>query len=235
MKAYVIAGALALVGAGALPAAAQSFDPYALLHNSYVEVEGGATVQGRTNSGIEAQGLGASSQSASESKDFFGGGLVGLNLANGISIEGEGVYSRNNQYFNPTNPVFGIGGATRTYGGLGNLKLSLPFTPTFNMPLGSHALAIGVKPYIAPGIGYGDVQYSGRNGAFSYQEDKDGFMWQAKAGVDFRFGEHFGLDIAYRYLQSPDYHGGGTFNSPDYSALTRSHVQAVTGGLKYYF
>ncbi len=235
MKAYVIAGALAVSAAWALPAAAQSFSPYNLLHDSYVEVEGGAAVEGRTKIGIEAQGLGASSQSASQDHDFFGGGLVGVNIVNGLSLEGEGIYTRNNQYFSPTNAVFGTGGATRTYGGLGNLKLSLPFTLTFNVPLGAHSFTLGLKPYISPGVGYGELRYTGHNGAFSYDDNHTGVIWQAKAGMDFRFGEHFGLDIAYRYLQSPDYNRPGSFNSPGYSALTRSHVQAVTGGLKYYF
>jgi opacity protein-like surface antigen len=235
MKAYIFAAALVAASAP-LPAAAQAwYDPSSLLHNSYVELEGGASIQGRTKIQISATGLGSSSQSAAQTKDFFGGGLVGYNLADGVSVEAEGLYSRNNLYYSPGNAVFGAGGATRTYGGLGNLKFSLPVTPTYTVPLGAMSVPIGIKPYIAGGIGYGDIQFSGHNGIVSYDEGQDGFIWQAKAGVEFRTGNHFGLDIAYRYLQSPQYNYPGYFNSPGYTSLTRSHVQAVTAGVTYHF
>ena len=156
-------------------------------------------MQGRSKIQITSTGAGASNQSTSQDKDFFGGGLVGYNLADGVSVEAEGVYSRNNLTYSPANAVYGIGGATRTYGGLGNLKFSLPFTPTYTVPLGFMTLPIGIKPYIAGGIGYGNVQFSGRNNATSYYEDQNGFIWQGKAGVEFRTGNHFGLDIGYRY------------------------------------
>ncbi len=236
MKLYSLLGALALTGV-ALPAAAQQnwYDPEVILHNSYVEVEGGAAFQGRTKINIEATGLGASSQSAAQTTQAFGGALAGYRLAPGVAIEGEGVYTRNNLYYSPTNAVFGTGGATRTYGGLGNLRLSLPFTPTYNLPIGPHTLAIGIEPYISPGVGYGEVQYTGNNGAFSYNDNKSGLLWQAKAGIEIHTGQHLAFDIAYRYLQSPDYNHPGSFNSSGYSALTRSHVQVGTLGLKYYF
>lgn len=236
MKVQSLLGALALAGV-ALPAAAQQnwYDPEVILHNSYVEVEGGAAFQGRTKIGIEATGLGASSQSAAQDTKAFGGGLAGYKLAPGIAIEGEGIYTRNNLSYSPTNAVFGTGGATRTYGGLGNLRLSLPFTPTYNMPIMGRTLAIGIEPYISPGVGYGEVRYTGNNGAFSYDDNQGGLIWQAKAGIEIQAGRHLAFDIAYRYLQSPDYDHPGSFNSPGYTALTRSHVQAGTLGLKYYF
>ena len=235
MKVLSLLGAFVAAGV-ALPAAAQAwYDPQVILHNSYGEVEGGAAFQGRTKIGIEATGLGASSQSAAQTTQAFGGALAGYRLAPGVAIEGEGVYSRNNLYYGTTNAVFGTGGATRTYGGLANLRLSLPFTPSYTVPLGPHALALGIEPYISPGVGYGDVQYTGRNGGFVYDDDQGGLIWQAKAGVEIHAGSHLAFDIAYRYLQSPNYDRPGDFNSPGYSALTRSHVQAATLGLKYYF
>ena len=236
MKAYIISAALAVASLAGPAAAQQSwYDPLNLLHNSYVEVEGGAAFQGRVKIGVAATGLGSSAQSAAQTTQAFGGGLAGYKLAPGVAIEGEGVYTRNNLYYAPSNAVFGTGGAVRTYGGLANLRLSLPFTPTYNVPLGPHSLAIGLEPYISPGVGYGDVQYTGRNGVFDYKDDQGGLIWQAKAGLEIHTGRHLAFDIAYRYLQSPDYSHPGSFNSPGYSALTRSHVQAATVGLKYYF
>ncbi len=227
MKA-TLAAALGVSAAvlAAAPAMAQSwYDPQMLLHDSYAEVEGGASVQGRTKIGIEATGLGASAQSASQSDDFLGGGLVGYSPVPGVSIEGEGLYYRDHLGYAPTNAVFGTGGATRTYGGLGNLKLSLPFTP--------QVMSFGFNPYIAGGIGYGNVQYTGRDGATSYRDDADGFIWQGKAGLDIKIYRGLGLDLAYRYLQSPDFHTSGAFQN--YSILSRTHVQAVTLGLRYGF
>ncbi len=228
MKATILFTALSVsaVALAAQPAIAQSwYDPQVLLRNSYAEVEGGASVQGRTKIGIEATGLGASAQSTSQDDDFLGGGLVGYSPMPGVSIEGEGLYYRDRLAYAPTNAVFGTGGATRTYGGLGNLKFSLPFTP--------QVMSFGLNPYIAAGIGYGNVQYTGRDGATSYRDDADGFIWQGKAGLDIKLYRNIGLDLAYRYLQSPDFHTAGAFH--DYSILSRTHVQAVTLGLKYAF
>ena len=227
MKLIALA-ALSVSGAAlsAAPAIAQTwYDPQVLLHNSYAEVDGGASVQGRTKIGIAATGLAASAQSAAQDDDFLGGGLVGYSPVPGVSIEGEGLYYRDHLAYAPTNAVFGTGGATRTYGGLGNLKFSLPFTP--------QVMSFGFNPYIAAGIGYGDVQYTGRNGAFSYRDDADGFIWQGKAGLDIKVYRNIGLDLAYRYLQSPDFHTSGAFQN--YSILARTHVQAVTLGLRYSF
>ena len=228
MKAHLIAAAFTASAAAfaAIPAAAQTwYDPQVLLHETYVEVEGGASVQGRTETGIEATGLGASEQSAKQDDDFLGGALVGFSPVPGVSIEGEGLYTRDHMAYGPTNAVFGTGGATRTYGGLGNLKFSLPFTP--------QVMSFGLNPYIAGGIGYGNVEYTGRNGAFSYRDDADGFIWQGKAGLDIKVYRNIGLDLAYRYLQSPDFRTAGAYSN--YSILARSHVQAVTLGLKYSF
>ena len=228
MKAHAIVAALAtsVLALGAWPAVAQNwYDPQVVLHNSYVEVEGGANVQGRTKTRIEATGLGSSAQSASLQDDVFGGGLVGYSPVPGVAIEGEGVYNRAHLSYSPTNAVFGSTGAARTYGGLGNLKFSLPFTP--------RVLTIGLNPYIAAGIGYGDIRFTGQNGAFTYRDQEDGFIWQGKAGLDIKVYRNIGLDLAYRYLQAPDFHMASAFR--DYSIFTRTSVQVVTLGLKYSF
>ncbi len=236
MKVYALAAAVIAAASPALPAGAQAwYDPVTVFHHAYVEVEGGAAIEGRTKIDIAATGLGDSAQSASHSTDAFGGALIGYKPVQGVAFEAEGFYSRDNLSYSPNNPVFGIGGATRLYGGLGNLRLSLPFTPSYVVPLGPHSFPISVEPYIAPGIGRGNVEYAGRNGAFSYEADRDGFIWQAKAGVEFKAGDHIGLDIAYRYIQAPDFNHPDNFNSPGYTAFARSHLQAVTAGLKYYF
>ena len=235
MKIYAVASVLA-ASCCALPAAAQDwYQPMTILHHAYVEGEGGATVEGRTQIDAAGTGLGSLEQSATHTHDAFGGALIGWAPVQGVAVEGEGFYARDNLSYSPSNPVFGIGGATRLYGGLGNLRLSLPFVPSFTVPLGPHAFPIGIEPYVSPGIGRGNIEYAGRNGAYSYEADKDGFIWQAKAGVEIRAGEHFGLDLAYRYIQAPDFSHPDAFNSPGYTAFARSNFQVVTAGLKYHF
>jgi opacity protein-like surface antigen len=212
----------------ALPACAQMFpDPSTVLHNSYVEVEGGGVFQGRTKNNIEATGLGTSSQSTSLNSDVLGGALVGYNLTDMISVEAEGLWTREHLSYASNNPIFGQGGAIRTYGGLMNAKIGIPYTAQFMM--------FGVTPYIAGGIGYGNVQYTGRNGNFTYADDHNGFMWQGKAGLEIKTGQHLAFDIAYRYLEAPEYTTPGAFYNAGYSGVAKAHVQAATLGLKYMF
>ena len=230
MRALVIAGTLAAPLAALFVAGSASaetwYDPAVFLPKTYVELEGGTTFGGRTKEQVSAYGLGASSQSASQSDDLFAGGLVGYQLTDIISVEGEGVYSRNHQTF-VGDPILGSGGATRTYGGLANVKLGVPYV--------THFMGISIKPYVAGGIGYGQVQYTGQNGAYSYQDEQSGFIWQGKAGLEFNTGSHIGFDIAYRYLSSPRYDTPGSFSNTNYSAQIQSHQQAVTLGVKYSF
>jgi hypothetical protein len=230
MKTLVIAGTLVAPLATLLlvnSASAQTwYDPSVFLPKTYVELEGGATVEGRTKEQVSAYGLGATSQSASESDDLFAGALVGYKLTDMISVEGEGIYSRNHQAF-VGDPILGSGGATRTYGGLANVKIGAPYA--------THVMGISIKPYVAGGVGYGQIQYTGENGAFSYADRQNGFLWQGKVGVEIETGYHIGLDIAYRYLSSPRYDTPGSFSNTNYSALAQSHLQAVTAGIFYRF
>jgi hypothetical protein len=224
MKALIIAAPLAALVAAGTASAQTWYEPSVFLPKTYVELEGGATVEGRTKEHVSAYGLGATSGSASQKSDFFGGGYK---LTDVISLEAEGVYSRNHQYFAGGDPVLGAGGATRTYGGLANAKLGIPYS--------THFMGISIEPYVAGGIGYGQVQYTGQNGISSYRDEQNGFIWQGKAGLEINTGSHIGFDIAYRYLTSPRYDTPGSFSNTGYSAQVQSHVQAVTVGVKYSF
>ncbi len=234
MKLFALLAGSALASTIALPAAAQGLpnlgflDPAALAQKAYVEVDGGDITRGALIDRVAATGLGTSKGSARFQDDFFGGALAGYTLVKGVSMEAEGVYARTHYNFASTEPEFGTAGAIRTYGGLGNLKLSLPLT--------THFTRFGIQPYVAGGIGYGKVEYNGINGAFAYQSQESGFMWQGKAGVEVDMGRHLALDVAYRYLETPEYDTPGSYSSgTGYSALARSHLQAVTLGLKFNF
>ncbi|MHB8285858.1 MAG: outer membrane protein [Caulobacteraceae bacterium] len=227
MKQLALAAAF-IASAAAFPASAQMLpDVETVIHNSYVEVEGGGVFEGRTKNMISANGLGSSAQSASLNSDVLGGALVGYSLTPMISVEAEGVWTREHLSYATNNPLFGEGGAIRTYGGLMNAKVGLPYTARFMM--------FGITPYIAGGIGYGNVQYTGRNGNFTYEDDRNGFIWQGKAGLEIKTGRHLAFDIAYRYLEAPQYTTPGAFYNTGYSGLVRAHVQAATLGVKYMF
>ncbi len=231
MKVLIAVAGFAAASLVALPASAQrlpnlSFlDPAALAQKGYVELEGGDITRGATIDQVAATGLGTSRASSRFKDDFLGGALAGYTFIKGVSVEAEGLYARTHYSYGTTDPVFGGEGAIRTYGGLGNLKLSLPLT--------THFSRFGLQPYVAGGIGFGKVEYNGVNGAFAYQDQQSGFIWQGKAGVEVDMGRHVALDVGYRYLQTPDYLI--SFNGGNYSALARSHLQAVTLGLKFNF
>ena len=212
----------------ASPAAAQNWwDPSNLIHNGYVQVDGGATFQGRTKVDIAANGLGTSDQSSSLQYNAFGDALAGYKITKNISIEAEGLYTRNRYADVPNNAVFGDGGAVRTYGGLGNVKVTLPYTMQVRQ--------FGITPYLSAGVGYGEVRYTGVNGAFAYQSHEGGFLYQGKAGLEIKTGEHLAFDVGYRYLQLPGYNTPGSFENTNYSAFANTHVQAATLGVKYSF
>ncbi|MHB8283169.1 MAG: outer membrane beta-barrel protein [Caulobacteraceae bacterium] len=219
----------ALTASGiALPASAQMLPDLAtVIHNSYVEVEGGGAFQGRTKNQIAGNGLGTSAQSASLDSDVLGGALVGYSLTDMISVEAEGLWTREHLSYASNNPLFGQGGAARTYGGLMNAKIGIPYT--------AHFMLFGVTPYVAGGIGYGNIQYTGRNGNFTYADDNNGFMWQGKAGLEIKAGKHIAFDLAYRYLEAPQYTTPGAFYNVGYSGVAKAHVQAATLGVKYLF
>lgn len=227
MKLILITTTL-MAAAIAVPASAQMLpDVATAIHNSYVEDEGGGVFQGRTKTQIGANGLGTSAQSGPLNSDVLGGALIGYNLTNMISVEAEGLWTRENLSYASNNPLFGQGGAIRTYGGLLNAKVGIPYT--------AHFMMFGVTPYVAGGIGYGNVEYTGRNGNFTYEDDHNGFMWQGKAGLEIKTGQHLAFDLAYRYLEAPEYTTPGAFYNAGYSGVTKAHVQAATLGVKYLF
>lgn len=228
MKTVALASLMTIVVVVAAPASAQMMpDAMTLLHNSYVEVEGGGVFEGRTKDKIAATGLGTSSSSASLDSDVLGGALVGYNLTPMISIEAEGLWTREHLSYSANDPIFGQGGAVRTYGGLANAKIGIPYT--------AQVMMFGITPYVAGGIGYGNVQYTGSNGVFTYQDDRNGFMWQGKAGLEIKTGQHLAFDIAYRYLEAPEYTTPGAFYNAGYSGVAKTHVQAASLGVKYLF
>jgi hypothetical protein len=215
----------------AMPAAAQGLgsltNPQTYLRGSYLELEGGSPFQGATTEYNSTVGLGSNKGSGHFQAGYFGGAIFGHKLAPGVSVELEGVYLKN-RYDTYTEATQQTAGHAQTYGGLTNLKFSLPYdyhiTPRF-----------ALVPYVGVGAGYGETDYkTGYGGATYLADGQGGFMWQAKSGIEVKTGTPVSFDFGYRYMETPDYHadfqdGGAS------SFQLKTHVQTATAGIKYTF
>jgi hypothetical protein len=217
----------------ALPASAEGLggltDPQTYLRGSYVELEGGSPFQGATTeynnvSGPNGQNTGSGHFQAG----YFGGAIFGHRLAPGLAVELEGVYLKN-RYDDATEFTQQTAGHTQTYGGLANLKFSLPYdyhiTPRF-----------AVVPYVAVGAGYGETDYkTGYAGTTYLNDGQAGLLWQTKVGLELKTGTPISFDLGYRYMGTPDYHQDFQGADGAQSFQLKSHMQAATAGIKYTF
>ncbi|MGC1303821.1 MAG: hypothetical protein WA840_15755 [Caulobacteraceae bacterium] len=211
----------------ALPASAQGLDalwnPHTYLDGAYVEGTGGSTFQGATTEFNSAPGD-ANKGSGHFNAGYFGSATFGKRVAPGLSFELEGVYF-NNHYNRATELTQDTAGSSRTYGGLANVRLSLPYD--------YHVYRqIALVPYIGVGAGYGNTHY--RTSA-PLDDSQSGLLWQAKTGLEIKTGTPISFDVGYRYIGTPDYSQNFIGPAGDESFRLRSHVQAATAGVKYTF
>ena len=230
MKLFAFTAACAAC-AFALPAAAQGIgtlaDPQTYLRGGYVELEGGSPFQGATTEFNSIEGQGTNKGSGHFQAGYFGGAIFGHTLAPGVGIELEGVWFKN-RYNTYTEATQQTAGSSRTYGGLANFRLSLPYdyhlTPRF-----------AVVPYVAVGAGYGQTAYdTGYGGATYLNDGQSGLLWQTKTGIEVKTGTPLSLDLGYRYMETPDYHADAVDGVGD-SFQLKTHVQTATAGLKWTF
>jgi opacity protein-like surface antigen len=234
VKTLILTAAALAVSAVAAPAFAQGnewMNPQTYLNGTYVEATGGSTFQGATtqfNSSEGGQYPGTDKGSGHIRPGWFGSALVGHKLAPGLSVEAEGVYFSGN-FNHATEVAQGVAGDSRTYGGFGNVRFSVPY----DYKIGRFALV----PYVAGGIGYGDI----RTHLTTLVTDQSNFMWQGKAGIEIKTGTPVSFDLGYRYIEAPDSSrstvdsGVVTGSASSSSFEQRSHMQAATFGVKYSF
>jgi opacity protein-like surface antigen len=211
----------------ALPASAQGLDglwnPHTYLDGSYVEATGGSTFQGATtefNSGTGNANKGSGHFDAGG----FGSLTFGKRVAPGLSVELEGLYF-NNRYDRATIETQGTAGNMRTYGGVANLRFSLPYDYRVTQ-------RIALVPYVGVGAGYGQVHY---NTTAPFDDSQSGLLWQAKTGVEIKTGTPISFDLGYRYIGTPEDSHDFVGADGDSSFRLRSHAQAATAGVKYTF
>ena len=105
----------------------------------------GPPFQGATTEYNSAVGTGTNKGSGHFQAGYFGGAIFGHKLAPGLSAEVEGVYLKN-RYDVATEFTQQTAGHTQTYGGLANLKFSLPYDYHVTQ-------RFGLVPYVAVGAG----------------------------------------------------------------------------------
>ncbi len=187
-------------------------------------MQGGSTVQGATtqfNASGGPTGAGTNQGSGHFRDGYFGSALIGHKIGPGLAIEGEGVYFFNN-YNRATEFFQGVAGDSRTYGGLANIRFSIPYDYRVSR--------FAITPYVAVGAGYGDI----RTRLTDQYTNNAGFMYQGKAGFEVKTGTPVSFDLGYRYIQAPETNVNYTLGGTG-SFSQRTHVQAATFGIKYTF
>jgi opacity protein-like surface antigen len=219
MRLRLAAVAGASVGLVGLPALAQT----APAAEIYSQVNLGSGVGGSANGNVTPTG----SSSAIVSGDFspkpgiFVSGTIGVEAPYGLALEAEGIYANNNVQTDALNSQLNLSvdASSATWGAMGNLIYRMKF-------LGP------VEPYIGVGGGYGRARYE----ALGLTLNKDGLMWQARAGVSYPVYRKVWLELGYRYLNEPELHFDNIpVNGTNYSLHATTRLHTVTAGVRVYY
>jgi opacity protein-like surface antigen len=224
MKSYsgAIAGLSVLALSSASPLRAQDL-PYLSIHRLYVQGDGGASIAGAVEDHTYLPKV-TSKEDSGLHDNGYGDVIVGYQVNRVFAAELEGIYTQER--------FIKFGGLRdlhmQTYGGLANLKASVPILPRFGR--------FGFVPYVALGVGYGDVAFS--RATFPYSSGAlthEGLLAQGRGGVQITTGTPLSFDIGYRYLRTPEYDVTGVDAGKSASDDLRTHVQAITGGVRWSF
>jgi len=143
---------------------------------------------------------------------YLAGGNFGYKFNNGMRLEGEVSYRRNN-----SNSI-SVNGVTIDNFKSVNDTLSYLFNTYYDIDT-----ATDFTPYVGVGVGYvtgyGRSEVSGSSSLFSLKDNRDGLCWQAIAGVSYNLMCNTELSLDYRFFQAHE-----EFNE-----------HAIALGLKYFF
>lgn len=147
---------------------------------------------------------------ASYDPGLFISSAIGHRFCNGLRLEGEFGYRRNNlRRINNFGTSFRMHGDLRTYSALANLYYDF-------------SSVLCLKPYVGFGGGYAYTKNKMNHGyIFRGKRQHDGFAWQVTAGMAYPVNYNLDLAIEYRFFRNVDI----------------SHVQnhAVGADVRYYF
>lgn len=143
---------------------------------------------------------------------------IGYRFCNGIRLEAEFAYRRNeNKKAKYLGFSHRIGGHLETFSGLANVYYDLP-------------VCWYVKPYVGVGIGYAysdiraKVRFIDENSevnSASLKGRRDGFAWQAIAGVTYPLCDNIDVAVEYRFFQNV--------------SLKRAYNNDIGATLRYFF
>ncbi len=156
----------------------------------------------------------------SGSETFKAPGLnvaVGVNLKNGIRLEGEYGYRA-------------LKSKTDASGGIiGKEKFGIQ-TYMLN---GYYDFATGtkVKPYIGAGLGLADVKLKYQDPDDLISISKTKFAWNLNAGIGMEVSKNMVIDLGYRYLQVEDFKKDFGVGSLKF----KTHANEVSLGVRYHF
>jgi opacity protein-like surface antigen len=193
VKLFVSTAAAALILASA--SAAQAGD-------TYVQLDTGPVVAGTAEMTVD--GLG--SADTDTKFGFLAGVAYGMEVADGLAVEGELVASYNGIDMGVEDP------SMSTLLLMANAKYTVQTDMAW-------------KPYVAAGVGYGKVDYDLNGGSI----DDYGVAWHVKAGVQHKTEAGKIIEVGYRYTQAPELKATDGFDT--ISIETGTH--AVTVGVRF--
>lgn len=210
--------ATAAVAAAALAAPAFAQDAPA---SNYIQGNIGAGFAGVADTDISIAGVNVASENIGLDAGLFASVAAGHDFGNGLSLEVEGVYAKNDGNDDDVTTLFGAGNEAnvQTMGVLANAKYAF------------HTDWHNVAPYIGAGVGYGQTKIE-LNGV---SDDNSGVMWQAKAGLQIPTNEHLTWDIGYRFMGGAQYDQDAAVFGSTGRVEVKPYIHAVSVGARINF
>ncbi len=175
----------ALFVLAASPAAAQTISQEP---GMYLQANLGSGLGGTTHVSAAVSGIGSAKGDFNPDSGLFTSVAAGESFKNGLAMELEGIYARNDINTSSLDTLVGAPAhaSLTAYGALANVIYAVG--------------RIGpVVPYVGAGLGYGGVRYNLSGGGAT----DNGMMWQLRAGVSYPMTSKVSLDLGYRYLDTP--------------------------------
>nr|WP_240454503.1 porin family protein [Caulobacter sp. 17J65-9] len=170
--------------------------------DTYVQLDTGPIVAGSADATVDGIGT-----AGTDTKfGFLGGVAYGMDMGNGLAVEGELVAAYNGVDMGVEDP------SMTTLLLMANAKYTVQTDMAW-------------KPYVAAGVGYGKVDYDLNGGSI----DDYGVAWHLKAGVQHKTEAGKIVEVGYRYTQAPELKATDGFDT----LTIETGTHAVTVGVRF--
>ena len=209
MKHIILISALTASCFVSAPAFAQSAQT---VEGNYVQLSLGSGIAGNTKVSI----AGVGSENVDLDTGFFAALAGGHSMANGLALETEVLYLKNDLKTGSLDTLIGVPlkASSSTVGGMLNAQYAVA-------PVGPLVANVGA------GIGFGQVEYK----LLGESSTGTGFMWQAMAGLSYPVSPQVSWDLKYRYVRSPELRA--SFAPYNAKVETGTHVLAVGARFRF--